>query len=143
MPAELTQTTFDIPTSNGERFICRIPSVREYARVGARAHSMRIADSPATNGSEWGLDPLSSDLYRGMAIMEVLLSKADAKDNWPFTERENKPVVDSTKFPPFATLTVVEVGRGFDEAYRRFLDGGAGDGERTGESPVGDEPSGS
>jgi hypothetical protein len=140
---ELTQTTLEITSgedSGKETFVFRIPSVREYAKVGARAHAMRAADSPTTNGSEWGLDPASVDLYRGMALFDVLLERADAVDNWPFTEVGGKPVVDSSKFPPRSTPTVINVARGFDEAYRRFLDGGDGDGKPVSQSPVGGQP---
>ena len=140
---DLTQTTLEVTSGedpNKETFVFRVPSVREYAKVGARAHELRRADSPSTNGSEWGLDPTSIDLYRGMAVLEILLVKADAKDNWPFTEVGGKPVVLSDKFPPFATPAVMDVNRGFDEAYRRFLNGGVGDGVESSESAVGIQP---
>jgi hypothetical protein len=139
--ADITQTTIDV-VSGSETFIFRIPSVREYAKVGARAHELRRADSPTTNGSEWGLDPMSIDLYRGMALFEVLLEKADAKDNWPFTEIGGKPGVDSSKFPARATPIVIDVSRGFDEAFRKFLEGGVGDGKPASEGDVGMQPAG-
>lgn len=135
MPAELTQTTIEV-VSDEETFVFRIPSVREFARVGTRSHALRAADSPTTNGSEWGLDPMTADLYRGMALFEVLLERADCKDNWPFTEVDGKPRVDSSKFPPQVTFTVIDVQRRFDEAYRKFLDGWSGNGVKSSKGPV-------
>ena len=137
--SDLTKTTVDVVV-NDETFVFRIPSVREFAKVGARAHELRRADSPSTNGSEWGLDPTSIDLYRGMALFEVLLEKADAKDNWPFSESNGKLVVDSSKFPPRVTFAVIQANRGFDEAYSRFLEGGDGDGKSSSEDTVVNQP---
>lgn len=123
--SNLTQTTFDVHTGedpNKELFVFRIPTVREYAKIGARAHELRRTDSPSTGGSEFGMDFFTIDLYRGMALFETLLSRADAKDNWPFTtDATGKPVVDSTTFPPRATRTIGEAYRGFEEQYNAFL----------------------
>lgn len=128
----LTQTTLDISTGedpNKELFVFRIPSVREYAKMGARAHELRRMDSPSTGGGEYGMDGVTSDIYRGLALFETLLSRADAKDNWPFTtDATGKPVVDSDKFPPTATRSLIDAYRGFEAEYARFLAGGTREG---------------
>jgi hypothetical protein len=138
--ADLTQETFEVKVDD-QTFVFRIPSPRDMARMGSRALLLRRQDSPDTMGSEWGLDGFSSDLYRGMALMETLLLRADAKDNWPYTEKDGKPVVDSSKFPPSSTLLIPLIYRGFDEQLTRFHSGGAGDGQQSGEEAVGSMPS--
>lgn len=105
-----------------ETFYFRVPSPRDVARLGTRAQALRRADEPGTNGSEIGLDGLSADLYRGFALFETLLIRADTDGNWPFSkDDEGKPYVDSTKFPTFSTLVVPEVYQGFSTALDKFL----------------------
>lgn len=138
--ADLTKETIDVEVG-AEKFVFRIPTPREHARVSARAHEMRQQDAPRTGGSGYGLDPFAQDLYRGMALMEVLLKQADAKDNWPFQNDANgKPVVNSDKFPPQAIPVIPAIAEGFDIEFARFLKGGAGDGIPVGEAPMGDKP---
>jgi hypothetical protein len=118
-----------IPVTIGEGeeqqiFNFKTPSPREMAKLGARAKAMRLRDDPNNNGDEWGLDPLSQDLYRGCALLETLLLTADCKDNWVYsTGPGGKPVVDSEKFPTNCTLAVQEVYRGFIASLGNFLSG--------------------
>lgn len=119
---DLAKTTIDVTCGNGDVFTFKIPGPRDYARVGSRAHELRRQDSPSTGGAEYGLDPFSQDLYRGFALLEILLVKADAKDNWPYTNDANgKPVIDCAKFPPKAIQIIPEVTRGFETALLTFL----------------------
>ena len=119
--ADLTQTTFDVSVG-ADTFIFKVPSVREYARLGIRSRELRRADSPTGTGDEWGLDGTTADLYRGMALFETLLQKADARDNWPYsTDDSGKPSVDSSKFPPQATQSVILAYQWFETQYQRFL----------------------
>ena len=106
-----------------EKFIFKLPSPRDVAKMGNRATAMRREDSPDFGGSEWGLDSLSSDLYRGMALFDILLVSANTKNSWHLSKTDKGAfVIDSSKFPPFATVTVVEAYRSFTEKHERFLD---------------------
>jgi len=123
--APLIKDTIDVTCDNGDVFYFRVPSPREYARMLSRAYEMRRQDSPNTGGSDYGLDFFAQDLYKGFALFETLLTKADAKDNWPYSENAaGKPVVDSTKFPPVSIQLVPEAYRKFEEAFATFLSGG-------------------
>ena len=118
----LTTDAIVVKTDKGEAFEFRLPSARDFARIGARAYELRRQDSPTTGGNESGLDFLTQDLYRGFALMEVLLVKADAKNNWPFSASETgEPVVRSDKFPPYAISVIPEVLRKFEEQVATFF----------------------
>jgi hypothetical protein len=109
-----------------ETFVFKVPNPREFAKLGTRAQALRRLDEPAMAGEEYGLDPLTADLYRGFALFETLLVSADAKDNWPFSENaDKKPYVDSSKFPFVATLVVREVYQGFIRSLESFLQKGS------------------
>lgn len=147
MPAsDLLQDTLTVTWppegASVETFVFKIPGVQDYARIGSRAFELRRAAAPRTGGDDWGLDPLTSSLYRGMALFELLLVRADTKDNWPFTEQNGKPVVDSSQWGPRAVRIVPGVTGRFDEAFNRFLDGGVGDGESAGQETVDGQPAG-
>jgi hypothetical protein len=120
-----------IPVTIGEGeeqqiFNFKVPSPRDLARMGARAKAMRLRDDPSSNGEEFGLDPLTQDLYRGCALLETLLKKASCKDNWVYSADANgAPMVDSEKFPPQYTLLIREVYQGFIAALSTFLTGPA------------------
>lgn len=139
--ADITQDSLTVVVE-GQTFVFRIPSPRDMAKMGSRALSLRRQDAPDTGGFEFGLDPFTQDLYRGFALMETLLLQADAKDNWPYSTgpEKDKPVVDCTKFPAFVTDWIPRIYQGFDEALRRFLKGGIGNGEQSGEEAVGGVP---
>jgi hypothetical protein len=121
----LTTDAISVSCENGDSFTFRLPGARDYARIGARAHELRRQDSPSTGGADFGLDYLSQDLYRGFALFEVLLAKADAKNNWPYTaDATGKPVVDSAKFPAQAIPVIPEAYRKFEAELSTFLSGG-------------------
>lgn len=133
---EVLQSTITVE-HKGETFEFRVPGPRELSRMGARAHAMRRMDAPETGGSEVGLDPLSRDLYMGMALMETLLVKADAKGDWPFSlGPDGKPTVDSGKFPPLASMILPDVYGGFMRQLDTFLGEGPSDGHAGSEAPV-------
>lgn len=112
MPFEKT-ITVELGT---EKFEFTNPSPRQFAAVGARTAAMRQVDGLGVDAALTGYD---SRLYFGLALFEKLLVRADAEDNWPFTNDSNgRPVVDSDKFPPTKTDTVVEVG---DKFYDMFF----------------------
>lgn len=99
----------------GEAFEFTNPSPRVFAKIGARAAAMRQADGLAYEASLSGFD---SSLYFGLALFETLLTRADAENNWPFSEDgSGRPVVDSTKFPPNKTQNIVEVGNKFYDTF--------------------------
>lgn len=101
--------------SNGEKFEFTNPSPRLFASIGARSAAMRQADGL---GFEAALSGYDTQLYFGLALFERLLVRADCRDNWPFsTDATGKPVVDSNKFPPSKTETVVEVGNKFYDMF--------------------------
>jgi hypothetical protein len=107
-------------------FNFKTPSPRDMARMGARAKAMRLRDDPTASGEEFGLDPLTQDLYRGCALLETLLKTASCPDNWVYSaDASNSPVVDSEKFPPKYSLLIQEVYRGFIAALSTFLTGPA------------------
>jgi hypothetical protein len=114
----------EIPVTIGEGdsaevFNFRIPSPRDYARLGTRALAMRRADDPGAMGMEFGLDFGTIDLYRGMALLETLLTSATV--TWPYTkDQKGDPVVDSNKFPPEATSKVARIYQGFLKALEDF-----------------------
>lgn len=141
--AELTQETIDVLIGT-ETFIFKIPTPREHARVSSRAAMLRATDTPGAFVSEWSLDPDTAGSYRAMAIMEILLQKADTEDNWCYSNNdEGKPVVDSNKFPAKTIRTLPLIARGFEEGLQKFLEGGAGNGKPEGKASVGGEPGGS
>ena len=115
-----------ITRTGNEEFLFRVPTPREQAALGTKAARYRREDGNNT-GDEYGLDQLSLDLYRSFAVMETLLVKADAPDNWPYsTNEKGEPVVDNKKFPKRATFKLQEIYQGFVDALDKFLDGGTG-----------------
>jgi len=107
-----------------QEFNFKVPSPRDLARLGMRAKALRAKDDPESGGEEYGLDPLTSDLYRGCALLETLLKTANCKDNWVYsTGPDGKPVVDSEKFPAEQIANVQEVYRRFIAAVNTFLAG--------------------
>ena len=106
-----------------ETFVFRLPSPRAYAKMGSRSAVMRREDAPESGGSDWGLDSLSQDLYQAMALFDTLLIRADTRGNWHIsTNEKGGAVIDSTKFPPTVTLTMLEAFRGFSAKVSSFLD---------------------
>lgn len=137
MAADITQETFEVKVAD-ETFVFRIPSPRDYARMGSRALVLRREDAPETTGSEWGMDGITADLYRGFALMETLLTRADTTDNWPYTEsKDGKPVVNCNNFPAKKMDTIISIWRGFDAQLARFHGGGDRDGDESGTEGVG------
>lgn len=96
---------------DGETFVFKNPSPREYAAVLALANRMKIMDG-LPNGD--GADTFTDSLYFGLALFEKLLKKADTSANWPFTAQDNgEIIVDSSRFPPNKTLAIAGVGSRF------------------------------
>lgn len=122
----------------GETFEFRIPGPLEMARIGSRALEMRRTASPGTAGSDLGMDPMSRDLFLGMALLETQLVRADCRDNWPFfvDEKTKTPAVRADKFPPRSTPAVMEMYRAFSNALDEFLFPGDRDGKPAGEETV-------
>jgi hypothetical protein len=140
--ADIAQDTITVAhTPSGEIFVFRVPSPRDYARMGAHAGVLRRRDVPESGGAEFGLDPLSQDLYRGFALFECLLEKADTSNNWPYTKDEKGNLtVDSSKFPPETLLTVPEVFQEFNKLLDEFLKKRTGHRVDAGEKGVGGQP---
>ncbi len=104
--------------SGDETFYFKVPSPRDLARMGSRSTALAAADEPFMGRP--ALDPFTQNLYRGFALFETLLVRADA--TWPYTQGpDGKPYVDSSKFPTESTYTVTEVYQGFSEALEKFL----------------------
>jgi len=114
----------EIPVTIGEgeeaeTFTFRVPSPRDSAKLGTRALAMRRADDPTSLGSEFGLDYMTIDLYRGMALLELLLTTATVE--WPYSkDTKGQPVVDSSKFPPDSTTKIQRIYQGFQKALEDF-----------------------
>ena len=108
----------------GDKFVFRVPTPLERAKVGVRESAIRRGLDPT--GFVGDLDFNTFFLIRGMAIMETLLTESSA--TWPFAggDQKAKPVVDIEKFPPGKESTIEEVGRQFQEALDRFHGQGIG-----------------
>lgn len=122
MTAEVLTNTITVRHGSDE-FTFRVPSPMEMASIGVRARALRMRADPVGGGSEWGLDELTSLIYRGCALFELLLVKATVE--WPYTQTKQGPVVDATKFPAAETLTLPEVYGGFEEQLATFHRRGA------------------
>ena len=120
-PVPVTEDNIEVVVG-GDHFYFRVPSPRDYARLGMRAAALRRQDSSGF-GDDLGLDDFTASLYRSFAILETLLVKADVA--WPYTEtKTGVPVVDHTKFPPSKTPQLVEIARGFEDKFYTFLGSG-------------------
>jgi hypothetical protein len=117
IPSEVPVTIGD--GDDAETFYFKIPTPRDTAKLGTRAQAMRRADDPNSLGSEFGLDFASIDLYRGMALLELLLVSSTAE--WVYSkDKQDNPVVDSNKFPPEATYKIQRIYQGFIKALEEF-----------------------
>ena len=120
---DILENTIKI-TAEGEEFVFRVPSPKDYARIGIVAGAMRRNYDPQFIGSEYSVDQFTSELIRAMAIMVVCLEKSTAK--WAFTPEKGKDgkeslVVDPDSFPPQATKILVQLPTLFDQEVGRFL----------------------
>lgn len=123
MVADIANDTIEVVV-NGETFTFRVPSPRDLARVGSRAANLRMRDGILSSDS---LDQLTNALYDAMAHFEILLLKADAKNNWPFSKNDkNEVVIDSSKFPASSTTNLLDAYRGFQSKLDTFLSTGSG-----------------
>ena len=132
--SDIIQDTLDVVYS-GQTFTFKLPNPRDVAKMGTRALALRREDGGfGTGGIEFGLDPDTMDLYRGFALLETLLIRADAKDNWPYSQGpKGEPVVDSSKFPPSVDpFMIAGIYRAWEVAHGKFLGRGLGDNEQPG-----------
>lgn len=122
MAADIIKPTFTIKVGD-EEFEFRVPTPLERARIGAREGGIRRTLDP--NVMAWDLDGETFCLVRGMAVLETLLERSNAK--WPYSP-DNKDVlrVDINNLPPGKEDVIMEVGRQFQEALDRFHGRGAG-----------------
>ena len=122
--ADILTDTLTIKVNNDE-FVFKIPSPREQNKVKLRAAALRRQDDPTSYGFEEGLDWISINSYRGMALMEMLLQKSSA--TWAFTPGDNGVMVcDSAKFPnTIGYETFAEVWATFSKSLDDFR--GVGD----------------
>jgi hypothetical protein len=134
--ADVLTTEITVP-HGADEYVFRIPSPRDYGKMAVRARALRMADDP-DGASEYGLDRFTASMYRGMALFEVLLSRASV--TWPWTQTDKGLVIRSENFPPQAIKTLVEVFEGFDESLTKFLYGGVGDGVEAGAEAVAGQP---
>lgn len=132
---EFNQNQIVVTTKAGDEFRFRVPAPRELAALGLRARALRRADNPDDPG-EWGADFYTQQLYRAMALFETLLEKASV--TWPFCERQDseKPVVDSSTFPPESVPVLIEVHEGFADQLATFHKGRSGNGVAPGTENV-------
>lgn len=126
MPSEIVKPTFTIKTGEGDdavEFELRVPSPLEKAKIGVRAAAIRRSFDPTGMVSSENLDGETFFLIQGMAILETLLERSDAK--WVWTEfkpdrGDPQLIVDVTKFPEGKETIVAEVGLKFQESLDRF-----------------------
>lgn len=98
---KIFDTTIEITVKN-KLFRFNIPTVRQTAKIGQRARSLRIKDG-SDDGNETGLSFYEMSLYRAMANIEELLIFSEDPDFFS-SDAMGKPVVDSERWP----LTVSE-----------------------------------
>jgi hypothetical protein len=134
--ADVLQTELVIKNGSDE-YTFRIPSPRDYGKMNVRARALRMVDD-RDGASEFGLDPFTVSLYRGLALFEVLLLRASVQ--WPWVQTEKGLVIDSSNFPSAAIRTVVEVYDQFDSELARFLYPRTGNAEQDGAAPVESQP---
>jgi len=125
--ADILTNTIKV-TVEKEDFEFRVPSPKDYARMGVVAGAIRRSYDPQGVGSEYSVDDFTATVVRAMAIMAVCLEKSTAK--WAFSEVKDrngdvKVIVDPEAFPPQATKIIVQIPFKFDEEVSRFLEGGA------------------
>lgn len=125
---DIVNPTFDVTAGEGDEattFTFRVPTPLDKAKIGIREASIRRQLDPVGGGWAIGLDDETFFLIRGMALLEVLLTQADAR--WPFDDSapagKNASAevrVNIEKFPAGKETIIAEVGRQFQDALDRF-----------------------
>lgn len=140
--ADILQNTVKI-TVEGEEFEFRVPSPLDVAKVGMRAAAIRRNADPDGIGFEDGLDIDTLLVVRAMATMDVLLERSSAK--WALSEIKDtqgnvKVGADSNKFPAHVTPMLPVIYQEVQEAIKRFLGRGTGNGVATGAEDMASQP---
>ncbi len=132
--SDILQSTIEVE-ARGHKYVFRIPGIQFDIEVGYRALQVRQRAAPEGTGALDGLDYNAALFSRYCAIMELYLERSDA--GWTHSPGVGgKPVVDSLLFPVSKTMTVYEIGRGFELAFARFRDDRPADGDEAGAEAV-------
>lgn len=109
---------------NDNKFIFKIPTIRQISRIAQKAKAMRIKDSDGGDGSESGLSFYEIIMYRAMANFEELLVSSDDSRFFSEDPVSKKPVVVSDKWPLSITEDyILEVYDGLLAAINSFRAG--------------------
>ena len=120
---KIFDTTLEV-TVRTKLFRFNIPTVRQTAKIGQRAKSLRIKDG-SDDGAEVGLSFYEMSLYRAMANIEELLIFSE-DPHFFSSDAMGKPVVDSEKWPLILSEDyILEVYDGLLAAINSFRERGS------------------
>jgi len=112
--------------ATNEEFEFRIPTIADEVAIGTRMRKLRREIDPADDGTGQ-LEQETLAYLKGMAYFEVLLVSTSAV-NWVYTKvKDGRQIIDSLKFPPEKTNTVLFVAMTFHGQVQRFRYGGPTD----------------
>lgn len=124
--AEVYPTTFTVKGLKGDSYTFRIPSFYDEFTIAAHVKDIRVATDPNWDGYDNGLNYGTTVAMRACATFEAQLSSTSA--TWVYTTgADQKPVVQSSKFPPDKVSEVLDVFDKYNASVARFRATGSPD----------------